>query len=1312
LNLVLFAGVLVCCALFTLSAQGQAVIYEPFDYAAGGLNGQSGSTEIGLDGTWSANSTTVVVPNSLYDGDLSVAGGSIGDLSANVNRFGGSRGISSAALADNGLLDDGATLWFSVELGYGTGGTIPNARLGFALANSSFSTGNYDFWIQDEGTQLGSGIGITLAKLDDPGEVIATEFRDLSEGDGAAGNVLGSSRNSLFVEGESGMIVGKIEWGATSGEADTLTLYQPSVNLRDHYEPISCLTMTVDQSTFDTITFARGDVVVLDEIRFGASFASVAQRGQVVASEEAIVLDALTALTDHIEGTSSLSLSEIETHKLTIDDNRRYCGYSDATIAACFDLVDAYDSAYGALFVLDSSVRSFTRADASDDDIYWAVFHVMQYTMDYAYGEGNLEVYEALLDGYKFGSSAFFPGAVAPPADPTAEYEVQISGTYADAWGHPAGDGDYARKPTGAYLAPGSIATVTVPSSLVGKGYLVRVGGHTWDLKNKPTVKRLDRVSKTYAINSTEVQVANPLGGGIYIEVPYLADAGVVTIKVKNAVRSPYFSAKSFHQTTLEEWQDVERHHPAPFADFQTDKFMMLLPTSYIYAWDDPATALASWDAQLDVVNDLMGLDRVRGRETLYTSIDVQMRGDAFYPGYPFSNSGYDPNTDYGGNATNNYHLSANPSTWTFFHELGHQMNFRKFEGEVESTVNLNHVAVHNRYYGESFDKAFSTSVAPAADYRSIENVAVGWMMTQNFYNEQPMEEKEKKYQHKGHAKFVDVARLFGWESVGRYFQLHSEAYELDPEAGWDKNGDTDTLILNFCEATGYDIRPLLRFWGIHPEDPTTLAAAVASGGYGESSLVYALLKRYQSLVPADNAAYQTFATTYWNRTPSIDGYQTESDHASIWDTYDSAAAATVRVNMQNVIDLYFPNGNPNPDFAAPNPDPMTWAALPAAFDNQSITMTATTATDAEGNGVQYYFTCTAGAGNDSGWQSSPTYIDSGLEPETAYSYAVKARDNAPDGYNETANSSINSATTYWVDPMVIYSETFDGDGTGALDGAAPSIGANLWDAKSDFINNDGTVNGGGGNGAWAGAAMLPFEPETNQVYTLSVDLLHTGNEPIVIANLKYLALGFTKDGINYAQAGTGNRIPSKNGIAWFQYGHGGTVVTYGGLNALNEIANTGTYVGGTFINLKVIIDTTGDGTSFTADFLIDDTSIVGGPQTVALAVDDINYAALGSYGTRDGDSPIGSIFDNFELRNGTGAAPTDVGDISIEITGGMGNFSWYGEAGQTYGLEVTDDLTSGSWDTVANVVGTNGLISLTAAMDQTNAFYRVYLAD
>jgi len=98
-------------------------------------------------------------------------------------------------------------------------------------------------------------------------------------------------------------------------------------------------------------------------------------------------------------------------------------------------------------------------------------------------------------------------------------------------------------------------------------------------------------------------------------------------------------------------------------------------------------------------------------------------------------------------------------------------------------------------------------------------------------------------------------------------------------------------------------------------------------------------------------------------------------------------------------------------DLTPPNPDPMTWAegGAPQATGSSSIAMVATTATD--DSGVEYYFACIAGGGNDSGWQDSATYEDTGLSPNTEYTYTVEARDKSP-SQNPTAVSSAASATT------------------------------------------------------------------------------------------------------------------------------------------------------------------------------------------------------------------------------------------------------------------------------------------------------------
>jgi hypothetical protein len=97
-------------------------------------------------------------------------------------------------------------------------------------------------------------------------------------------------------------------------------------------------------------------------------------------------------------------------------------------------------------------------------------------------------------------------------------------------------------------------------------------------------------------------------------------------------------------------------------------------------------------------------------------------------------------------------------------------------------------------------------------------------------------------------------------------------------------------------------------------------------------------------------------------------------------------------------------------DVNPPTPNPATFAIDPHAISVSAITMVATTGTDLNGP-VEYYFTETSGnpGGTDSGWQTSPSYTDTGLIPSTLYTYTVRMRDRI--GNTGTASIAINATT-------------------------------------------------------------------------------------------------------------------------------------------------------------------------------------------------------------------------------------------------------------------------------------------------------------
>ena len=128
--------------------------------------------------------------------------------------------------------------------------------------------------------------------------------------------------------------------------------------------------------------------------------------------------------------------------------------------------------------------------------------------------------------------------------------------------------------------------------------------------------------------------------------------------------------------------------------------------------------------------------------------------------------------------------------------------------------------------------------------------------------------------------------------------------------------------------------------------------------------------------------------------------------------TTKAAQSGTLTAAVTGIVTTLAAKGFVNQsDVTAPTPNPMTWVSEPNATSDTSITMTATTATDATTPPVEYFFTNTTDTGHNSGWQSSPIFTDTLLTPNTNYTYTVMARDSAGTP-NPTAASAAASATT------------------------------------------------------------------------------------------------------------------------------------------------------------------------------------------------------------------------------------------------------------------------------------------------------------
>lgn len=252
-------------------AEAVAVVYEPFDYQAGSLNGKGGTTEVGLTGTWSATSGQIeaVVPGLSWN-DLQVSGNS---QLRNADNFGFSdRAIAPGALA--GMLDDGDTLYFSIISKMGWRGQCRNY---FSIGSDGFQHSAYNHWgglghapQWTPPDEHGLGIGVEtggqmfgIANI--PGDQMDSEGWD-TEIKGASTSVFPNSYDEAFV-------VGTIAFG-TGGADDVLEFYLPTD--MDTLGPVrGTIAANLDQSEWDTISLFQKSYGGSDEIRIGATLADV-----------------------------------------------------------------------------------------------------------------------------------------------------------------------------------------------------------------------------------------------------------------------------------------------------------------------------------------------------------------------------------------------------------------------------------------------------------------------------------------------------------------------------------------------------------------------------------------------------------------------------------------------------------------------------------------------------------------------------------------------------------------------------------------------------------------------------------------------------------------------------------------------------------------------------------------------------------------------------------------------------------------------------------------------------------------------------
>jgi len=198
----------------------------------------------------------------------------------------------------------------------------------------------------------------------------------------------------------------------------------------------------------------------------------------------------------------------------------------------------------------------------------------------------------------------------------------------------------------------------------------------------------------------------------------------------------------------------------------------------------------------------------------------------------------------------------------------------------------------------------------------SLDEAAMDWMISFNFRSDNEMgydpsqdfELQEFQYQHRGFAKYVELAKLLGWKAI---YNMNNIFY-----TEWTANGknddiiDKDRMLRAASEGNNINIAPLFHFWG-HGPSPS-LEADLQSLPIDPA--IYNQLAAYYQLVPATQADFLPYRDRLLERKDPVhydrinaayNNYETEN------------YAQQMRDQICDIITKYYPHNPPCDDITS-----------------------------------------------------------------------------------------------------------------------------------------------------------------------------------------------------------------------------------------------------------------------------------------------------------------------------------------------------------------------------------------------------------
>ncbi|MEE2750758.1 MAG: M60 family metallopeptidase, partial [Myxococcota bacterium] len=384
-----------------------------------------------------------------------------------------------------------------------------------------------------------------------------------------------------------------------------------------------------------------------------------------------------------------------------------------------------------------------------------------------------------------------FPGSMDASAQPTTT-NIEVNASYVGRASEYiySNAGSPRWESTGLYVAAGEAISVEAPSEAVGVGIDLFVGSHSDTLWHLETIERLPAITRAWPIEDTTIQIASATGGLLYVRIPAGTDLGTLGLGVEGAYSAPMY----VHQnTSLEDWQNVERLHKAPWAELVSDTLVLTLPSDSIRALDDPSALMDFWEAVQDANATLEGISTDRDRAERIV-LDQQISAGWLHSGYPIM--GYTSNA---GDLTDLTHLETE-GDWGPFHELGHNYQWSHWvlPGTTETTCNLFSVYVMEEVVGVDMGAGHSAISDAERQTRLQDYLDNG----ADFANDWSVWTALETY--------LQLQEAFGWEFYTSLFTT----YRDDAIQANSDSERIETWIRLSSAASNRNLGPFYKAWG------------------------------------------------------------------------------------------------------------------------------------------------------------------------------------------------------------------------------------------------------------------------------------------------------------------------------------------------------------------------------------------------------------------------------------------------------------------------------------------------------------------